>query len=85
MGLPLIYKAIYYTLAIGAQGETIRDIEDCAKKLKRVSESSWQPARSSASRARCRGCFSRVAALCFCFVSLFPKSPVVYILYFSVL
>ena len=43
MGMPLINKTMDYTLAMGAYGETIGDLEDCAKKLEEGSESSWQP------------------------------------------
>ena len=43
MGMPMINKAIYYTLAMGAYGETIGDLEDFARKLEEGSESSWQP------------------------------------------
>ena len=43
MDLPLINKAMYYTLAKGAYGKTRGDLEDRARKLKKASESSWQP------------------------------------------
>ena len=61
IGFPLINKVMCYTLAMGEYRETR---EDCARKL--VKEPAADPLSSS---------FHACWLPCFCFDSLFPRSP----------